>query len=265
MEGESQDIIHLFQFIWPQPVSSSDRKRNLLSCFYTLLSFLPFCSLSFFYFGGRLAGLSMAHICSSSLLVFTTALGLPPPKLMDQEWRKDGAGGSQDQEILQAYFWLRAVSHSLVWAPKNKSNSFIMLTYSMRLGLFSLSLSPSCVSTLLCEHQLHYNFFPQFIVVQLSLSAHIAELDPTLPVSQTLLPNNSQIHLYLNRSKSLQPSSKSSRKPESRRLLEQQTSGPETYCNLLIYFEKTERKIKTLFRTCIFSYNDVFYLSGFGD
>lgn len=72
----------------------------------------------FFYFGGRLAGLSMAHICSSSLLVFTTALGLLPPKLM--EWRKDGAGGSQDQEILQAYFWLKAVIRSLVWAPKHK-------------------------------------------------------------------------------------------------------------------------------------------------
>lgn len=27
----------------------------------------------------------MAHICSSSLLVFTTALGLPPPRLMDRE------------------------------------------------------------------------------------------------------------------------------------------------------------------------------------
>lgn len=43
--------------------------------------FVPFL---FFYFGGRLAGLSMAHICSSSLLVFTTALGLTPPRLMDR-------------------------------------------------------------------------------------------------------------------------------------------------------------------------------------
>lgn len=39
----------------------------------------------FFYFGGRLAGLSMAHICSSSLLVFTTATGLLPPRLIDRE------------------------------------------------------------------------------------------------------------------------------------------------------------------------------------
>lgn len=48
--------------------------------------FVPFL----FYFGGRLAGLSMAHICSSSLLVFTTALGLPPPRLMDRDREKDG-------------------------------------------------------------------------------------------------------------------------------------------------------------------------------
>lgn len=49
--------------------------------------FVPFL----FYFGGRLAGLSMAHICSSSLLVFTTAPGLQPPRLMDRErgrWRR---------------------------------------------------------------------------------------------------------------------------------------------------------------------------------
>lgn len=49
IEGESQDIIHVFQFIWPQPVSSSERKRNLLSCFSSLLYFLLFCSLSFLF------------------------------------------------------------------------------------------------------------------------------------------------------------------------------------------------------------------------
>lgn len=84
--------MHVFQFIWPWPVSSPDRKKNLLSCFSTLLSFLLFV-LFLFYFGGRLAGLSMAHICSSSLLVFTTALGLPPPRLIDRERKKDGDDG----------------------------------------------------------------------------------------------------------------------------------------------------------------------------
>lgn len=59
-----------------------------LFCFF----FVPFL----FYFGGRLAGLSMAHICSSSLLVFTAALGLLPPRLMDRERRTDGDGGSEE-------------------------------------------------------------------------------------------------------------------------------------------------------------------------
>lgn len=51
--------------------------------------FVPFL----FYFGERLAGLSMAHICSSSPLVFTTALGLPPPRLMDR-------GRNREKEIM---------------------------------------------------------------------------------------------------------------------------------------------------------------------
>lgn len=67
----------------------------------SLVFFLPplfsaFLFPFFFYFAGRLAGLSMAHICSSSLLVFTTALGLPPPRLMDREWKKDGDDGSEE-------------------------------------------------------------------------------------------------------------------------------------------------------------------------
>lgn len=68
---------------------SPDRKRNLLSCFPSSSLFCCFCFFSFFYFGGRLAGLSMAHICSSSLLVFTTALGLLPPRLMDREGKTE--------------------------------------------------------------------------------------------------------------------------------------------------------------------------------
>lgn len=54
--------------------------------------FVPFL---FFYFGGRLAGLSMAHICSSSPLVFTAALGLLPPRLTDRKRKKDGDGGGE--------------------------------------------------------------------------------------------------------------------------------------------------------------------------
>ena len=55
--------------------------------------FSAFCSLSFFYFGGRLAGLSMAHICSSSLLVFSTASGPPPPRPAGGERESEGGEG----------------------------------------------------------------------------------------------------------------------------------------------------------------------------
>lgn len=69
---------------------------ELFSCFSTLLLF---CSFSFFYFGARLAGLSMAHICCSSPLVFTTTLGLTPPRRVDTEeqrgcWRGESQGCS---------------------------------------------------------------------------------------------------------------------------------------------------------------------------
>lgn len=64
---------------------SRRKKKPSLMFLHPPLLFFFFCSLSFFYSGRRLAGLSMAHICSSSLLVFTTSSGSLPPRLMDSE------------------------------------------------------------------------------------------------------------------------------------------------------------------------------------
>ena len=71
IEGDSQDVIHVFQFIWLN-WSAFQTERETFSHAFPPSS--PFCCFFFcspfsffFYSGGRLARLSMAHICSSSL------------------------------------------------------------------------------------------------------------------------------------------------------------------------------------------------------
>lgn len=96
--GPSQDVIHVFHFILPRPVGSQTEGETLTPLFTPSSLFCCFCSPSFFYFGGRLAGLSIAHICSSSLLVFTTAPGLQPPRPTDGG--RDRRGGGDTTGIL---------------------------------------------------------------------------------------------------------------------------------------------------------------------
>lgn len=111
--------------------SAPQKERETFSRVFPPSSIFCFFVPFLFYFGGRLAGLSMAHICSSSPLVFTAAAGLLPPRLMDRK-RKKGWDGSREGSSCwvrsgrECAVPLRVVSHSSVWESLCKLNETVI-------------------------------------------------------------------------------------------------------------------------------------------
>lgn len=98
--GEPRTLFTSFSSLGLSRPAPQTERETFSRVFPTSPLFCIFLCSLFFYFGGRLAGLSMAHICSSSLLVFTTAPGLPPPSLMDGERdTHTGVGGDEGQHF----------------------------------------------------------------------------------------------------------------------------------------------------------------------
>lgn len=145
--GEPRTLFTSFSSLGLSRPAPQTERETFSRVFPTSPLFCIFLCSLFFYFGGRLAGLSMAHICSSSLLVFTTAPGLPPPSLMDGDRDTHTGGGGRRGSTLfkhlspQTFFFffplLVSISQDTVFSAMNILCSTMMMPSWVRYKRFS--------------------------------------------------------------------------------------------------------------------------------